>query len=45
MLATLDAVYVTISDPVFRGVVAVVGANLILSAVDHWRSGGVWARP
>ena len=44
MLATLDAVYETISDPFFRMVLAVVAGNLIMSVVDWWRSGGEWGR-
>lgn len=45
MIATLDAAYATMSDPFFALVVSTVGANLILSAVDRWRSNGAWGRP
>lgn len=45
MIATLDAVYATIADPLMQCVFAFVGANFVLTAVDRWRSGGAWARP
>lgn len=45
MAKTLDAAYDLIADPFFSLIVSTVGANLVLYAVDRWRSKGAWGRP